>query len=215
MAWATPVIGLTGGIATGKSTIAAYLQQHYHWPLLDADILSREAVRPGTAVLARIVDRYGEGILHPEGHLNRAGLGERIFGKSQEAQRERRWLEQQIHPWIRQQFTEAIAKHAGTTMAQADSWPPLLLVVPLLFEAQMTDLVTEIWVVYCTPEQQKARLQQRDGYDEIQVRSRLEAQMPLSEKCEQATLVLDNSGPASRWQQQIKQWLQQVERVEQ
>lgn len=207
MTRATPVIGLTGGIATGKSTIAAYLEQEYHWPLLDADVLAREAVRPGTAVLERIVNRYGEEILHPDGHLNRARLGEKIFGKSQEAQRERRWLEEQIHPWIREQFLQAIA--------YAAPWPPRLLVVPLLFEAQMTDLVSDIWVVYCTPEQQKARLQQRDGYDEAQVRSRLEAQMPLSEKCEQATLVLDNSGPATQWQQQIKQWLQQVERVEQ
>ncbi|WP_374111858.1 dephospho-CoA kinase [Phormidium yuhuli] len=206
MAPVTPVIGLTGGIASGKSTIATYLEREYHWPLLDADSLAREAVRPGIGVLTRIVERYGEGMLHRDGSLNRAALGERIFAGTSEAQQERQWLEQQIHPWIREQFREAIA--------QAPSWPPLLLVVPLLFEAQMTDLVTEIWVVYCTPEQQRARLRQRDGYDEAQVRSRLEAQMPLAEKCQQATLVLDNSGPSARWQQQIKQWLQQVERVE-
>ncbi|MFP4220758.1 MAG: dephospho-CoA kinase [Phormidium sp.] len=201
-----PVIGLTGGIATGKSTVAAYLSQHYDWPMLDADVLSRQVVQPGTAAWHDIVQRYGESVLQPDGRLNRAELGAIVFQETAQAEKERQWLEAQIHPRIRQRFQEAIAAAA--------SWPPLLLVVPLLFEAQMTDLVTEIWVVYCTLEQQKLRLRQRDGYDEEQVRSRLRAQMPLAEKCRQATLVLDNSGADTVWKQQIQQWLQRFERVE-
>lgn len=201
-----PVIGLTGGIATGKSTVAAYLGQHYGWPILDADVLSRQVVEPGTAAWQAIVQRYGESVLQPDGHLNRSQLGAIVFQETAEAERERQWLEAQIHPPIRQQFQDAITAAA--------SWPPLLFVVPLLFEAQMTDLVTEIWVVYCTLEQQKTRLQRRDGYDEEQVRSRLLAQMPLEEKCRQGTLVLDNSGADTVWKQQIQQWLQRFERVE-
>ncbi|MGM0457355.1 MAG: dephospho-CoA kinase [Cyanobacteriota bacterium] len=201
-----PLIGLTGGIATGKSTVAAYLSQHYGWPMLDADVLSRQVVQPGTAAWHEIVQRYGESVLQPDGRLNRAELGAIVFQETAEAQRERQWLEAQIHPRIRQQFQEAIAAAAA--------WPPLLFVVPLLFEAQMTDLVTDIWVVYCTLEQQKARLRQRDGYDEEQVRSRLMAQMPLAQKCRQATLVLDNSGAERIWKQQIQQWLQRFDRVE-
>lgn len=189
------VIGLTGGIATGKSTVAAFLQETYGWPVLDADVCAREAVMPGSPVLEAIASRYGSEILQEDGTLDRSRLADVIFKDVAE----RKWLEGQIHPFVRQRFVEGIDRHDET----------VVLVVPLLFEAKMTDLVTEIWVVACSPEEQLRRLRQRNGYSEEEARSRIEAQLPLECKCQQADLVLDNSGDRQFWQRQIDRWVRE------
>lgn len=183
-------IGLTGGIASGKTTVARYLGEQYGFPIYDADLLAREAVAQDSPILQRVVDRYGREILQADGTLDRPRLGQVIFQRPQE----RRWLEAQIHPYVRQRLQTGVETAAGT----------VVLVVPLLLEAQMTDLVTEVWVVYCTREQQLQRLQQRNGYNEEEARSRIAAQMPLQDKCQYADLVLDNRGDATIWQQQIQ-----------
>ncbi|HEY9845127.1 MAG TPA: dephospho-CoA kinase, partial [Candidatus Caenarcaniphilales bacterium] len=90
------IIGLTGGIATGKTTVANYLASAYQFPILDADTYAREAVQPGSIVLQKIVERYGPAVLLPDGTLNRAHLGNIIFQDSGE----RVWLETQIHPYV-------------------------------------------------------------------------------------------------------------------
>ncbi|MDC0832481.1 Dephospho-CoA kinase [Geitlerinema sp. FC II] len=187
------VIGLTGGIATGKSTVAVFLQETYGFAVLDADVYAREAVMPGSEVLQAIARRYGSEVLQADGTLDRARLGAIVFGNP----RERQWLEGRIHPFVRQRFVAEIERREET----------VVLVVPLLFEANMTDLATEIWVVACSPEEQLARLRQRNGYSEEEARSRIEAQLPLAYKCQQADLVLDNSGDRRVWQQQIDRWL--------
>ena len=94
------LIGLTGGIATGKSTVSDYLARQYHWPVFDADIYARAAVLPGTNGLAAIVDRYGSELLLADQTLNRSKLGEIIFTYA----KERQWLESIIHPYVRQCF---------------------------------------------------------------------------------------------------------------
>ncbi|MBW4623606.1 MAG: dephospho-CoA kinase [Cyanosarcina radialis HA8281-LM2] len=183
------VIGLTGGIATGKSTVSNYLANEYHLPIFDADIYAREAVEPGSAVLERIVDRYGPEILLADGTLNRRHLGEVVFNNSHE----RQWLEQQIHPYVRDRLESAL---------NCPTAPVVALAIPLLFEAQMTDLVTEIWVVYCSPDRQLERLIARDRLSLEQARSRIDSQMPITDKCERADVVLDNSStPEALWQQ--------------
>lgn len=174
-------IGLTGGIATGKTTVAQYLAQA-QIPVLDADQYAREAVQPGTSVLARIVDRYGATILQADGTLDRQQLGDRVFANPHE----RQWLEQQIHPYVRDRFVTAL-----TTTHHAT--PTLVLVIPLLFEAQMTDLVTEIWVVTCTPAQQQARLMHRNQLSPEQALARIQSQLDLAVKVQQADVVLDNT----------------------
>jgi len=182
-------IGLTGGIGTGKSTVARHLAQAHGLPVLDADAYAREAVRPGSPILDAILARYGRHLQHPDGSLDRAALGELAFGDA----RERRWLERQIHPYVRERFQAALAQ------LQA---PKVVLAVPLLFEAGMHDLATEIWVVHCNGEQQLARLQARDGLSQQQLRDRIASQWPLGAKMAAADVVLDNTASRERLLQQ-------------
>lgn len=174
------IIGLTGGIGTGKSTVSHYLATTYQLPVLDADIYAREAVEKNSPILNAIAQRYNSNILLPDGTLNRKKLGEIIFNNIDE----RRWLEQQIHPLVRDRFIQEIDK-----LPQ----PTVVLVIPLLFEAQMVNLVTEIWVVYCSNQQQLERLMQRDRLTLEQAQARIDSQMPIEEKCDRADVVLDNS----------------------
>ena len=191
------IIGLTGGIATGKSTVAEYLEHHHGLPVLDADVYARQVVAHGSGVLGAIVDRYGPDLLLPEGQLNRARLGDIIFHQPAE----KAWLEAQIHPRVAQCFTAA--------MAQLGHQPTVVQVIPLLFEADLTHQVTEIWVVTCRPEQQYQRLIHRSGLNSEQAQARIHSQMPLAEKAARADWLLDNSGDRPSLFRQIDQALQQ------
>ncbi|MEG4801641.1 dephospho-CoA kinase [Microcoleus sp. ARI1-B5] len=183
------LIGLTGGIATGKTAISNYLADSCGFPILDADIYAREAVHPGSPILDSIVERYGALILLPDGNLNRPELGNIIFCNPAE----RQWLEQQIHPYVRRRLIEVTQSYIAAWNPVSPNTLTVVLVVPLLFEANMTDLCTEIWVVYCSPEVQLQRLMQRDGLSCDRASARIRAQMPLAQKCQQADVVLDNS----------------------
>ena len=174
------LIGLTGGIGTGKTTVSNYLANRYHLPVLDADIYAREAVQLGSPVLSKICDRYSLDVLLPDGTLNRQRLGEIVFNNSTE----REWLEQQIHPYVRDRF------HSELNTLDA---PTVVLVVPLLFEAGMTDLVSEIWVVSCSSEQQIERMMERDRLSLEHAQARLNSQLPIQDKIARAHVVLDNS----------------------
>ncbi|MBD2166713.1 dephospho-CoA kinase [Calothrix membranacea FACHB-236] len=174
------LIGLTGGIATGKSTVANYLASAYNLPILDADIYARDAVSVGSPILSAIAQRYGSEILLPDGSLNRQKLGEIIFHRPEE----RHWVESLIHPYVGDRFLQEIAESSA---------PTIVLVIPLLFEAQMTSLVTEIWVVYCSHLQQMQRLIQRNHLSEEQAQARILSQIPIQEKIASADYVLDNS----------------------
>ncbi len=175
------IIGLTGGIASGKSTVANYLQERHGLLVFDGDIYARAAVALGSPILQRIVDRYGAEILLVDGLLDRRRLGEIIFSDPTEKQ----WLEQQIHPFVRQCLERDIAQNPTQN---------LVLVVPLLIEAQMTDLVNEIWVVACSPQQQLARLVSRDQLSPAAAQGRIDSQMSIDQKISLADLVLDNTG---------------------
>lgn len=183
-------IGLTGGIGTGKSTVARYLADHHHLPILDADEYAREAVELGSPILQAIFDRYGEAVQLPDGQLNRQQLGEIIFNDAAE----KRWLEGIIHPYVRDRFDEELQKLTQET---------IILVIPLLFEANLTELVTEIWVVSCSPEQQLQRVIRRDRLNESQTLARIANQLPLATKIAAADTVLDNSSTVEALYQQI------------
>lgn len=184
------LIGLTGGIATGKTTVANYLAKAYHLPVLDADLYARNSVQPGSPIQKAVCDRYGEAVQSSDGKLNRQKLGDIIFSSPVE----RQWLEAQIHPDVRQQFYLAIERLTE---------PIAVLVVPLLFEAKMTDLATQIWVVFCSPKQQLERLMQRDRLSLSQAQSRLDSQLPISQKIAAADVALDNSATSDYLYQQI------------
>jgi dephospho-CoA kinase len=177
------IIGLTGGIGTGKTTVSNYLASQYQLPVLDADIYAREAVQPGSMVLEAIKERYGLGILLPDGKVDRLRLGQIIFSSPPE----RLWLEQRIHPYVRDRIETQLQT------LDAEKYPIVVLVVPLLFEARMTDLVTEIWVVRCDRVQQVERVRSRDGLPLEEIQSRINSQMPIEKKIERADVVLDNS----------------------
>lgn len=175
-------IGLTGGIAMGKTLVAQYLADRYQLPILDADVYAREAVAIGSPVLAKIADRYPN-ILQSDGSLDRPQLGEIVFADPAE----RQWLEQQIHPFVRDRMTQTTQQHQ-----QAQPEIPVVWVVPLLFEAKLTDLVDEIWVVYCPRQQQLERLMQRNHLSRDQAAARIASQMPIAQKCDLADVVLHN-----------------------
>jgi len=177
------IIGITGGVGMGKTTVSDYLAQIYQLPVLDADVYAREAVEPGSVVLNEVVERYGSSILLWDGTLDRRRLGNIIFGSPAE----RLWLEQRIHPFVRDRF-ETELQHLAT-----QSQPTAVLVIPLLFEARMTDLVTEIWVIYSQQNQQRERLMQRDHLDREQTQVRIDSQMAIEKKIAQADVVIDNS----------------------
>ncbi len=184
------IIGLTGGIATGKTTVANYLANAYNLPILDADIYAREAVAVNSPLLAQIVKRYGEKILLADGSLNRQKLGDIIFNNQQE----RLWIDNLIHPYVGDRLSREIKEISVQT---------LVLVVPLLFEAGMTDLVTEIWVVSCSQQQQLERLMQRNQLTLEQAQARISSQMPLKEKKKKADIVLDNNSNIEKVLQQV------------
>ncbi|MGB3759716.1 MAG: dephospho-CoA kinase [Rivularia sp. (in: cyanobacteria)] len=184
------VIGLTGGIATGKTTVADYLADAYNLPILDADIYAREAVAVNSPLLEQIVKRHGEQILLEDGSLNREKLGEIIFHQQQE----RLWIDDLIHPYVGDRLSLAIKETSAET---------LVAVVPLLFEAGMTDLVTEIWVVACSKKQQLERLMQRNQLTLEQAQARINSQMPLTEKNKKADIVLDNGSSVEKLLQQV------------
>ncbi|NEP63063.1 MAG: dephospho-CoA kinase [Symploca sp. SIO2G7] len=186
------LIGLTGGIGTGKTTVSNYLAQTYQLPVLDADIYAREAVQPGSPILEQIVERYGTEIQLPDGNLNRQHLGKIVFSNPEQKQ----WLEHQIHPYVRDRFKVELAKLAA---------PTIVLVIPLLFEAGLTNLVTEIWVVSCSAQQQLRRISQRNRLSQEQAQARINSQLPLEEKMARADVVLDNSSTLDALLRQVDQ----------
>ncbi|MEI6427028.1 MAG: dephospho-CoA kinase [Pseudanabaena sp. ELA607] len=189
------IIGVTGGIATGKTTITNYLHHHYQLTILDADLYAREALNAERLQL--IQERYGSQILTKEGSLDRQRLGAIIF----DDEKERRWLETLIHPYVTNRLQ----------LAAQELFPnPVIMAIPLLFEANLQHLVTEIWVVTCTPELQQQRLCQRNNLTIIEAQQRVAAQMPLKEKIMQADIVFDNSGDLVHLWQQIDQVMAQA-----
>lgn len=188
-------IGLTGGIATGKSTVAQLLQARFAVPVLDADLFAREALAPGTAGSQAVVARFGTQVLVPqqgedgsaEGAaadpaetLDRRALGRLVFSDPVE----RRWLEGLVHPLVRQRFSKELAG-----LAQE---PAVVLMIPLLFEAGLESLCSEIWLVDCEPAEQRARLLARDGITAADADARIAAQWPLEQKRSLADVLIDN-----------------------
>ncbi|MBD1863531.1 MULTISPECIES: dephospho-CoA kinase [Trichocoleus] len=197
------VIGLTGGIGMGKTTVSDYLSSAYQLPILDADLYAREAVGPDSDVFQEIVERYGVGILLANGDLDRRRLGKIIFSSSAE----RLWLEQRIHPYVRDRMESQMQA------LPAEAYPTVVLVVPLLFEARMTDLVTEVWVIQCASVQQVERLLERDAKtspegDRLsleQVQARINSQMAIEKKIACAHVVLHNSSTLDDLLSQVDQ----------
>lgn len=174
------VVGITGGIGSGKSAVSDRLAEK-NIPVIDADIVAREVVMPGKPALAAIVKRFGSDILLEDGSLNRARLRTIVFA----SEKERNWLEQLLHPQIRDSILEKL---------ETLSADYAVLSSPLLLETDQHLLVNHIVVVDTTEELQIARTTVRDNNSEEQVRAIIAAQMPREERLSKADTVLQNTG---------------------
>ncbi len=175
-------IGLTGGIASGKSTVSRLLRS-LGAVIIDADLLARKVVEPGTAVGKEIVATFGDDILLPEGELNRKRLGEIIFAD----ENKRKLLESIIHPAIK----AAMEQELRQAEDQGDA--VVVLDVPLLIESGWASQVDEVWVVYTDPDVQEERLIIRDGLSRDQAKERICSQMSLHDKLQYANVIIDNN----------------------
>jgi dephospho-CoA kinase len=178
------LIGLTGGIASGKSTVAALLVER-GFRLLDADGAARRVVEPGQPALAEIVEHFGAGILLPDGRLDRTKLGSIVFSDATE----RAKLNAITHPRIAALLLEQLAE------LRALGSDPVLLDHPLLYETGLQGLVDRVVVVYVDRQTQLARLMRRNSLSQSDALARIGAQMDLDEKARRADHLIDNRGP--------------------
>ena len=193
------LIGLTGGIATGKSTVSAELARRGA-AVVDSDVLAREVVRRGSAGFDEVVAAFGPAILDSRGDLDRGALASLVFAD----ETARASLERITHPRIR-------ALSAERTAAALAAGAPLVVVdIPLLFEHRLQHGFDGTLLVYARDTTQLRRLRSRDGLDEVQARRRLAAQMPIDQKRQLATWVIDNDGSRDSTREQVRRWWDEV-----
>ena len=183
------VVGLTGGIGSGKTTVANLFAAE-GVALVDADIVAREVVAHGSKGLEAIVTHFGAEILTPEGELDRAKLRQRIFSHPEE----REWLNQLLHPMIRQEMLAQVEKATSAYV---------IMVVPLLFENGLDRLVNRTLVVDISPELQINRTVKRDNVDASQVNNIISSQCSRSEKLARADDIIDNQGEISTLKREV------------
>ncbi|NKE06295.1 MULTISPECIES: dephospho-CoA kinase [Mesobacillus] len=186
------VIGLTGGIASGKSTISAMFTE-MGITVIDADIEARLAVEPGEKAYNDIVSHFGDEILEEDRTINRTKLGEIIFNNEEK----RMLLNSIVHPAVRERMAQKREK------AEAADEKAVVLDIPLLFESKLTRLVEKIIVVFVDEQTQLERLMKRNGFSEEEAYSRINSQMPLKDKIDLADAVVDNSGSIEESKQQL------------
>lgn len=186
------IIGLTGGIGSGKSTVARAFET-LGAASVDADDVAREIVLLGEPALLAIKNRFGDQVIHQDGTLNRAALRDIIFKEPEQ----RQWLESVTHPKIRERLLQHLAQ------LKTQGAPYVLLVSPLLFESGQNSLANRAVVVDVPQALQLSRTQQRDGVSESQVHAILAAQLSREQRLAQADDVIDNSGDHASMMEQV------------
>mgnify|MGYP001026483453 CR=1 FL=1 len=195
------IIALTGGIASGKSTVSAMLAE-LGAAVVDADRVAREVVLPGTPGLRSVAEAFGQAVLNEDGTLNRKKLGDLVF--ADEAKRKR--LEAILHPEIRRVMEARIAdleRENPRRLVVAD--------IPLLYETGLDARYPEVMLVYVPPAIQLERLMKRDGLSPEKARERLNAQLPIDEKKARADWVIDNSGSLEDTRRQVLEFWRRKE----
>lgn len=192
------IIGLTGGIASGKSTVG-HLLAAQQTVVIDADALAHACLRQGEPAHTDVLAYFGLSILDVHGEIDRKKLGAIVFSDPTQLEQ----LNQRVHPYVRLAMKSRLQalEASGNTL-------PVFLMVPLLYESNLVHWVDEVWVVYCRPEQQLERLVLRNQLSVSEATSRLKAQWPIDQKREQADVVIDNTGTAAALDEQITQALQ-------
>ena len=184
-------VGLTGGIASGKSTVAGFFAE-LGAGVIDTDHVAREVVAPGEPGLAAVSEAFGPDVISSSGELDRRALRALVFANSDE----RRRLEGILHPLIRTRTLEKLDRLDA---------PYALVVVPLLFETGFESLVDRVAVVDCPRDVQLERLLARDGIDEAQAEAMLSAQIDSATRLARADDVIDNSGDRERTREQVRE----------
>ncbi|MBK7328904.1 MAG: dephospho-CoA kinase [Dehalococcoidia bacterium] len=177
------VIGLTGGIASGKSTVTRFFKDR-DIPVIDADVLGHRTYDPGTDTFAAVVKAFGDDLVAPDGTIDRRVLGGKVFGKPDELKR----LTDVVWPGIRKLASEALSEFEAAGNAL------VVLEAAVLFEAGWEDLVDDVWVVVVEPDLAVQRLATRNGLDEAAARARIDSQLSNAERMARADVVLTNNG---------------------
>ena len=197
------IIGLTGGIATGKSTVSALLRQ-VGFPIVDADIVAREVVEPGTPTLEKIKLAFGPGIID-NGVLDRRKLGQIVFEDGAKLKK----LNDIMQPAISSAMADKI------NFWRLQNVPILVLDVPLLFERDYdkNKLVDKIIVVTASEEIQLSRLKNRDQLSNMEAHNRVKTQLPMSQKIARADYVIDNNGRIEELQEQVTVLIKKIKEI--
>lgn len=192
------IIGITGGIASGKSTVSLYLQE-LGFTIVDADLASRAVVEPGEEAYHQVVKAFGEDILLPDGNIDRVKLGSIIFND----QEKRLLLNGIVHPavrkWMRLKTEEALSSGEETVFMD----------IPLLFESKLTFMVEKTLLIYVDEQVQLQRLMNRNGLSETEALARINSQMPLADKKALADAIIDNNGDINETKRQVKSILRE------
>ena len=190
------IVGLTGGISSGKSMVSSYLKQ-LKIPVIDADEVARKVVEPNSQGARKIRKTFSSDVFEEDGSLNRQRLGALIFSNAENRQK----LDDLLQPLIKIMILDEIEEHRqkGENM--------IVLDLPLLFEKQYEELCEEIIVVYIPKELQLERLMRRNQYTKQEALSRIDSQLSIEEKRKRATVLLDNQGTIQQLYQQVEQWL--------
>ncbi|WML28538.1 dephospho-CoA kinase [Neobacillus sp. OS1-33] len=192
------VIGLTGGIASGKSTVSNMFKE-MDITVVDADIEARLAVMKGESAYVKILAEFGEDILLDNGEIDRQRLGSIIFYQEEK----RQILNEIVHPEVRKRMRDQVEQ------AIKNSEEVVVLDIPLLFESKLTYMVDKTLLVYVDDETQLKRLTERNNLSEEDARARISSQMPLSEKIKLADAVIDNNGSIANTKEQLLEILEQ------
>ncbi len=177
------LIGLTGGIASGKSTVSSFFKE-LGCPVIDADLIAREVVEPNKPSWKQIVKHFGNGVLQEDGTIDRAKLGGVIFSNDEK----RRLLNSCTHPYIQREMMWRVFK------CLLQGYPYVIMDIPLLLEGSaLQRFLRKVIVVYCNEETQLTRLMSRNNLSQEEALARINAQMPLAEKRKHADYVIDNS----------------------
>ena len=198
------VIGLTGGIASGKSTVTRFFKDR-EIPVIDADILGHRTYDPGTDTFAAVVAAFGQDRVAPDGSIDRRVLGGKVFGKPEELKR----LTDIVWPGIRKLASESLSEFeaAGNTL--------VVLEAAVMFEAAWEDLVNEVWVVVVEPDHAVERLATRNGLDAAAARARIDSQLSNAERIARSDIVITNNGTLDELESNIQQaWNALQERLQ-
>jgi dephospho-CoA kinase len=191
-------IGLTGGIASGKSTVSKMLRE-IGIPVIDADIEARLAVEQGEAAYNDIVRYFGKDILDQDGNINREKLGLIVFHDEEK----RKALNSFVHPAVRERMLAKVEE------AKQNKEKAIVLDIPLLIEGNLQYMADKILLVYVNEETQLQRLMERNHYSKEEALARINSQMPIAEKVKHADKVIDNNGTIAETKQQLEQILAQ------